>query len=519
MSTRRLRDTEQNGTRAAAVPTLHQGPTLSRGPTPAVDPPSYRDPRMTEAIRGLWLRQPEMSARGGAPAWLLPAALVLTCLLAFGAAIDPTLTLASAGVLLLVPFAGATGLRLAAAIEILVGRPAGAWPPAPEMPRARGPSFRLPRYSVLVPLYDEAAVLPQLVFGLSHLAYPSERLEILLVLEARDRETRNAAANLRMPANMRVVVVPRGGPRTKPKALNYALTFATGELVVVYDAEDRPEPGQLHAAASEFARAGPDLACVQARLNIYNPAASFFTRQFTLEYSALFDGLLPALARLGLPIPLGGTSNHFRMQALRAAGAWDPYNVTEDADLGIRLARMGYRTATIASTTWEEAPTKMRDWFGQRTRWLKGWLQTWMVHMRRPGQLLRDLGAWRFAGLQLVMGGVLLSALAHPLFVALAAGAMFSDEFWPDFDTRLGQWLWWIAMINLGLGMLAPALAAGLAVVRRGRVWLLPWVLVMPVYWLAISIAGYRALIELARRPFHWEKTRHGIVSSRQPPQ
>lgn len=177
---------------------------------------------------------------------------------------------------------------------------------------------------------------------------------------------------------------------------------------------------------------------------------------------------------------------------------------------------MGYRTATIASTTWEEAPPKRRDWFGQRTRWLKGWLQTWLVHMRRPGQLLRELGPWRFAGLQLVMGGVLLSALAHPLFVALAIGALLSDEFWPAFDTDLGQWLWWVGMVNLALGMLAPALAASLAVVRRGRAWLLPSVLLMPFYWLAISIAGYRALYELARRPFHWEKTRHGAGASRQ---
>ena len=216
-----------------------------------------------------------------------------------------------------------------------------------------------------------------------------------------------------------------------------------------------------------------------------------------------------------MPIPLGGTSNHFRMQALQAAGAWDAYNVTEDADLGIRLARMGYRTATIASTTWEEAPQKRRDWFGQRTRWLKGWLQTWLVHMRRPWQLLRELGAWRFTGLQLVMGGVLLSALVHPVFVVLALWAVLSGEFWDLPETDVGLWLWWFGTVNLAVGALAPALAAGLAVVRRGRPWLLASVLLMPFYWLAISVAGYRAVIELVRRPFHWEKTRHGSPGRR----
>ena len=183
-------------------------------------------------------------------------------------------------------------------------------------------------------------------------------------------------------------------PRTKPKALNYALPLARGEYVVIYDAEDRPEPGHLRQALRAF-RAGPsNLAAVQARLNLYNTnlyntKENWLTRQFTIEYCALFDGLLPALDRLRLPIPLGGTSNHFRASALRWLMAWDPFNVTEDADLGIRLARYGYRCRMLGSTTYEEAPARPMSWLKQRTRWLKGYMQTWRVHMNHPGALWR----------------------------------------------------------------------------------------------------------------------------------
>lgn len=469
--------------------------------------PGVGDARLTEAIRGLLVRFPELSARGPAPSWLLPALLLLAFVVGFGAVLEPFATLGTAGLVLVAPFLGVTALRMAGAIEVLrhpSRRPLAA-------PRAPVMSARLPSYAVLVPLYDEPEVLPGLVSGLAAIDYPTDRLDIVLVLEARDRATRAAAERMALPAHMRIVLVPTGGPRTKPKALNYALAFVASEMVVVFDAEDRPERDQLRRVAAAFEGAGRDLACVQARLNVYNPAASFFTRQFALEYSALFDGFLPALERLGLPIPLGGTSNHLRLSVLREIGAWDPYNVTEDADLGIRLARMGYRTATVDSTTWEEAPTTFRIWLGQRTRWLKGWIQTFLVHMRQPGRLLDDLGPWQCLGVMLVMGGVLLSVLVYPLAAAAlaAAWAMGFVRHWEAGSLGL------VASLTLGAGILAPMLAAALAALRRRRAWLIAALPLMPIYWLLISVAGYRAMIELARRPFHWEKTRHGLASSR----
>jgi cellulose synthase/poly-beta-1,6-N-acetylglucosamine synthase-like glycosyltransferase len=430
-------------------------------------------------------------------------------LIGFGVVLEPIVTWGGFGALLLLPFLGVTGVRLIAAIEVL-RRPASRT--APAIPRV--PDARLPSYTVLVPMYDEPDVLPGLVKGLAALDYPQDRLDLVLVLEDRDAATITAAARLTLPPNMRIVMVPQGGPKTKPKACNYALASVHSDLVVVFDAEDRPDPDQLRRAVRAFATADADLACVQASLNVYNPADSFWSRQFALEYSALFDGLLPALERLGLPIPLGGTSNHFRLSVLRAVGAWDPYNVTEDADLGIRLARMGYRTATIASTTWEEAPVRGRIWLGQRTRWLKGWVQTWLVHMRHPRQLFREVGGWQFLGLQIVMGGVLLSVLVYPIAALALALTWFLGGFDGIDFSGPGGWLWIVALGNLAIGILAPMLAAAFAVLRRGRAWLLPSVLAMPLYWLLISVAGYRALFDLARRPFHWEKTRHGLGSA-----
>jgi glycosyltransferase XagB len=279
----------------------------------------------------------------------------------------------------------------------------------------------------------------------------------------------------------------------------------------VYDAEDRPEPGQLRAAATEFARSGPDLACVQARLNIYNPEAGFLTRQFTIEYSVLFDTILPAIERLRLPMPLGGTSNHFPTALLRAIGGWDPFNVTEDADLGIRLARRGLRIATLASTTWEKAPRTFGNWWRQRTRWLKGWMQTYNVHMRQPQRLLADLGLVRWLGFQVFMGGVLASALVHPVFWAVVALGVWNGKL--PFADGGDRWPWmlWICATNLVLGFGLAMLVGAVAAIRRKRAWLAPRALLMPLYWLLISAAGYRALWQLLRRPFLWEKTRHGV--------
>jgi glycosyltransferase XagB len=470
-----------------------------------------RAQRMDYAVDGLLRRCPVDSA-GGVMVWTWQrvAAIVTVGLIVVGVGVAPDTTLATLTAIAAVPFLCVVLIRILAVREVVLAalQPAcGATPTTSCVADEEAPV-----YSVLVPLLRESGVLPGLVRALQELNYPRTKLEVLLVLEAADLDTQAALHSLPLPPVFRTVVVPEGGPRTKPKALNYALQIARGEYIVVYDAEDRPEPDQLRRALDVFRRGPPQLGCVQAQLNIYNARDSWFTEQFTVEYSALFDAILPSLVRLGLPVPLGGTSNHFRRETLIAVGGWDPFNVTEDADLGFRLARRGWGTAVLASTTWEEAPVSFGRWFRQRTRWLKGWMQTYLVHTRRPLRLGAELGLRGALGFHALMGGLVLLALVHPLFYALLAHHAVSGQLLAPADTPAGAAFWTMAWINLAAGYLTSMAVGAASAWRRGQPGLMWSVLTMPLCWLLVSAAAYRALWQLATDPYLWEKTEHGEV-------
>lgn len=493
----------------------HGGPPMAerRSSAPEVSPRTPEYQRLAFAVDRLRRARPDLSAaqlftrRQSALAALASLAAVLVL------AVAPAVVHTALAALVTLAFVALTGLRLAALWHLSHGAPARASPAAPRAPTEPADSW--PRYSVLVPVYREKAVAAQLVRALRALDYPPWRLEIFFITEADDPATRAAIAAACPAPNMHILTVPPGAPRTKPRALNFALTYATGDYVTVFDAEDVPEPGQLKAAVRAFRSGGTGLACVQARLDIYNARDSFFTRQFTLEYAALFGAILPAYQRLAIPIPLGGTSNHFPRAMLERAGAWDPFNVTEDADLGVRLARTGYRVAMIEAATWEEAPRSFRQWLGQRTRWIKGWMQTYIVHMRAPSRLRRELG-WRgFIGFQLIWGGLVLSALLHPMFYFMAGAALVSGGF---VLAPSGGWpllLFALSAVTIAASYVSAILLSLLmARKRRARGFLLP-AFALPFYWLLISLAAYRALIELVRRPHHWSKTAHGLPGRR----
>ena len=457
------------------------------------------------AIEGLWRADRSASARWGAETWQVVAVVSAIGLVLGGAAVAPETVVPLMMALLTLPFLCIVLLRSMAIVELLRSSA-----PDTAMRHRAITDADLPRYSAMVALYRESAILPDLVAAMAALDYPSAKLEVLLVLEASDTETLDAVAALDLPGNIRPVVVPEKGPRTKPKALNYALELVTSPYVVVYDAEDIPEPDQIRRALAAFAEGGSDVACVQARLGIHSARQGWLPRQFSLEYAAQFDGLLPALDRLGLPIPLGGTSNHFRVDRLKAAGGWDPYNVTEDADLGFRLARAGHRTMTIASTTWEEAPIHLESWIKQRTRWLKGWMQTYLVHMRQPARTRRELG-WRgWLALHGLIGGMMLSTLVHPICLAGIAYQLASGSLLMPSESAAGRVLVWIALLNLVLGYASAMAAGAIAAWQRGWRRTSIAALAMPIYWQLISVASYRALWQLFRAPHLWEKTAHG---------
>jgi len=384
--------------------------------------------------------------------------------------------------------------------------------PAVPSPPVRSQADRnLPVYTVIAAVYREAKAVPGLLASLRKLNYPPEKLDIKIVIEADDRATRDALDRQPPSPPFEVFVAPAVHPRTKPKALNAALTAARGRYTVIYDAEDRPEPDQLRRALDIFRSQDKSLACVQARLTIDNTGDSWLTRMFTAEYAGHFDAFLPGLAARGHPIPLGGTSNHFDTAALRKLYAWDPYNVTEDADLGIRLARCGYRTSVCASSTYEEAPVTIEAWVKQRTRWMKGWMQTWYVHMRTPLRLYDQLGLRGFIAFQLAVGGNALSALIHPAFIIWNLHAIIAA---PPLATELDVALAWLHAFIIAGGYAAAGWIA-LKGLRYRNLMQQAWAIALiPLYWLLLSTAAWRAAYQLFCAPHTWEKTEHGLAKT-----
>lgn len=367
----------------------------------------------------------------------------------------------------------------------------------------------LPAYTVLVPMFREPEVLPILAGALRRLNYPRAKLDIKLLLEEGDSETIEAAKRLQLESIFEIVRVPPSQPQTKPKACNYGLHFAQGEYVTIFDAEDQPEPDQLKKAVLAFRKAPANVACIQARLNYYNREENWLTRMFTLEYSTWFDLLLPGLEAMRIPIPLGGTSNHFRTALLRKLLAWDPYNMTEDADLGVRITQRGLTVQVVNSTTYEEANTQVGNWIRQRSRWLKGYLQTYLVHMRHPLDLYRSLGPVGFWGFQFFIGGTVACVLLNPvlwLMFGLWAGGWVTG-----LDAYFPPWVVSFALFNLLVGNAAMIYFFMMGAYKRGYYRLLPYAFTAPAYWALMSIAAYRGLWQLLHNPFYWEKTRHGL--------
>lgn len=376
------------------------------------------------------------------------------------------------------------------------------------------PDAELPRYTVLVPLYREAAVVPELVRRLSAMDYPREKLEILLLVEADDGETRGALAELDLSGAFRTVIVPDTAPKTKPKACNVGLARATGELCVIYDAEDRPDPQQLRKAALAFRLLPERVVCVQAELQYWNPWTNWLTRCFAAEYATNFSLTLHGMDRHRLAIPLGGTSNHFRIDALRDLGGWDPFNVTEDADLGIRIARRGWDVRMIVSVTEEEANSRLGNWIRQRSRWIKGYFQTWLVHSRRPVRMVRELGVRKALAIHLTLGFSTVTTLINPVMWALTVSYfVFGPEWMEPLFPPAVLYGGMFAMIA-GNALMCYALMLGC--VKRGLYPAVRAMLTVPLYWALMSVAAYKAVGQLARpsKRHFWELTEHGLDTS-----
>ncbi|GHC66660.1 glycosyltransferase [Neogemmobacter tilapiae] len=434
-------------------------------------------------------------ARGALPIWLCLGLLMLMA----GLVILPQITLVALTLWAVLTLVLATLLKSAAMLAAL-------FPARREGPRPI--IARLPVVSVMVPLYREESIAARLVSRLERLDYPRDLLDILLVVEEDDQITRRALKAAALPRWMRVVVVPQGGLKTKPRALNHALDRCRGSIVGIYDAEDAPDPDQIRKVVARFHARGAEVACLQGILDFYNPTTNWLSRCFTVEYAAWFRLMLPGLARLGLAVPLGGTTLFFRRAALEKLGGWDAHNVTEDADLGMRLARHGYRTELIGTVTGEEANCRVIPWIKQRSRWLKGYMMTYAVHMRSPGLLLRQLGWWKFLGFQVFFLTTLSQFLLAPLllsFWALPLG--FGHPVLAMLPTNAGQWIGWAFLWSE-----AALLVGGwIGLKLSGQKMSAAWVLMQHLYFPLATLAAYKAFWEMLVKPFYWDKTQHGL--------
>ncbi len=372
-----------------------------------------------------------------------------------------------------------------------------------------------PSYTILCPLYREVEVVPQFVSAMLALDYPLDKLQILFLTEEDDVSTRKALESMHLPVHFAIITVPDGKPRTKPRACNYGLLKATGDYVVIYDAEDIPDPLQLKKAVLAFANQGEQTACVQAKLNFYNANQNILTRWFTAEYSLWFDLTLPGLQKLGVPLPLGGTSNHFRASLLRELGAWDAFNVTEDCDLGLRMANYGFKTAILDSTTYEEANSQFRNWIRQRSRWIKGYMQTYLVYMRHPLNYLRQGRLTEFLSLQLFVGGKTGVLLVNPLMWALLIIYLILRPV-ELYHTLFPGPILYMAVACLIFGNFFYTYSHFIGCMKREQYGLVKWTLPIFLYWVMASVAAFMALQQLIFKPHYWEKTKHGLHLSKQ---
>jgi glycosyltransferase XagB len=367
----------------------------------------------------------------------------------------------------------------------------------------------LPIYTILLPVYREAALIPQLVAGIRALDYPEDRLDVKLLLEEDDIETRDAADQLGLPDCFDVLVVPAVGPTGKPRACNFGLANARGEYLVIYDAEDRPEADQLRKSVLAFRDASPEVICLQAQLNYFNRTHNLLTRWFCAEYSVWFDQLLPGLQSMDVVIPLGGTSNHFVTARLLEIGGWNAYNVTEDADLGLRIFLRGWKTEVLDTTTYEEATSRYHNWIRQRSRWVKGYMQTYLFHMRRPVRLARQMGPKAFVAFQLFFGAGTLCLLLNPFFWLLTI-AWFASH-WHLIQLGFPGPVLYLSMIGLFVGNAACVLSAVSGCFGRRNYEDVKYAFLVPLYWVLMSVGAWKALVQLVYKPSYWEKTEHGF--------
>jgi cellulose synthase/poly-beta-1,6-N-acetylglucosamine synthase-like glycosyltransferase len=466
----------------------------------------FRAAALDDAVNGLARRHPLASAAVAFVPWQKYTAISVAALIAISAVLAPLPTLITMTVICIL---GYTAMMIDRLLIFSRGLDASAIVTVTDEQARAVPDRDLPCYTILVPAYNEPEVVGDLIAAMTSLDYPADKLQVLLLLEEDDDVTIEAAKNSGVGDVVDIVLVPAGDPRTKPKACNYGLHFATGSIVTIFDAEDLPERLQLRRVVAAFASLPETVACIQAKLAFHNGSQNLLTGWFTADYALWFGYLLPGLMRSASPIPLGGTSNHLRRDVIEEVGAWDGFNVTEDADLGVRIAASGYSTAVLDSTTLEEANSDPINWVRQRSRWYKGYLQTWLVHMRRPRETFRALGPVGTYRFTLLLAGTPITACINMIFWFTTAAWILGQ---PDLIAALfPPYIYYLSLVSLIFGNIATIYMYLIASRESDNAYLLVPSLTMPLYWVMMSVAAIKGCWQLIRNPSYWEKTFHGL--------
>lgn len=383
---------------------------------------------------------------------------------------------------------------------------------------------KLPFITILAAGYLEASVAEQFVRSISSLIYPNKqsRMQVIVVLEEKDTATINAFRATKMPSYMQIMVRPKGGIMTKPAALNYVLDSGVidprSEITCVFDMEDIPDTDQVLKAVVAFNKAyadDPSIVCVQARLSFdQNMNHNWITSMLAQDYLQHFGIILPGLSKMGLISPLGGTSNYILTHVLRHI-KWDPYNVTEDMNLAVFFRRLGLGVRVFNSVTSEEAVTSVRQFVKQRSRWIKGGIQTYIRHMRNPYLLYKDLGVLGFIGFQAIVGAPLVLNLINPIFWTLTL--LYAVTHWEWIEQLYGMpAIFYMASICLVFGNFLYIYFLMLAGFSKKKYGLVVYALTAPLYWVLLSAAGIKAVIEYfasTKSAQTWDKTTHVGVS------
>jgi glycosyltransferase XagB len=430
-----------------------------------------------------------------------------------------------------------------------------------DLPSADDPD--LPMFTVLLPnVKEKAHVLRALLESMAALAYPADKLQILLLVEHWDKRTLQLfrteagdsatspgstqdadAERIELAPNVEVIVSIPGTPSTKPSACDFGLYQARGDYTVIFDSEDSPDPQMLLKAVRDFRNAPAKVACLQARLVFWNILegqffsrrwlSAFVTRMYFVEYVVHFEFVLRGMARIGLIPPLGGTSNIFMTDVLREiaipadelvrggiprdvaermVAAWDPWCVAEDADIAGWLARFGYQVAMIPdSWTLEEAPHSLAKAARQRARWGKGYALAGAVQSRHPIRAARQMGIRSLFAYTLMMLGTPLSLMLNPIFWALAltylvTRSAFIESIFPGPVFYLG-------FISAVIGNFMLFYLQVAACLRDREPGLVKYMLALGPWWVFTSYSMWKGVLELfvPHMRFHWHLTEHGI--------